>query len=49
VIRAALRCVLKAVGGERYTMLMKYLSLISILRHQRDIVAWKIESAKTAR
>lgn len=49
VIRAALRCVLKAVGGERYTMLMKYLAFISVLRHQRDVVAWKIESAKKAR
>jgi hypothetical protein len=48
-IRAALRFVLKVVGGERYTMLMKYLLFISTLRHQRDVVAWKIESSKVVR
>ncbi len=42
VIRTALRCILKVVGGERYTMLMKYLSYISVLRHQRDVVAWRM-------
>ena len=46
VIRNGLRCILKVVGGERYTMLMKYLSYISILRHQRDVVAWKVNGAR---
>ena len=29
----------RIIGGDRYTMLMKYLSYISILRHQRNLLA----------
>lgn len=46
VIRYGLRCILAIVGGERYTMLMKYLSYISILRHQRDVMTWKMNSTR---
>jgi hypothetical protein len=28
----------KVIGGERYAMLMKYFSFISILRHQRQLL-----------
>jgi hypothetical protein len=42
-INKVLRYVLKALGGGRYTMLMKYLSYISILRNQRDVIGWKVE------
>lgn len=42
IINAALRLTLKVIGGGRYTMLMKYLSYISILRNQRDVIGLKI-------
>lgn len=29
----------KVIGGDRYTMLMKYLSFITILRHQRQLLS----------
>jgi hypothetical protein len=28
----------RIIGGDRYTMLMKYLSFISILRNQRQLL-----------
>ncbi|HLH08228.1 MAG TPA: hypothetical protein VKW78_13395 [Terriglobales bacterium] len=46
-INALFRTALTILGGARYTMLMKYLSYISILRNQRDVLAWKIGSQPT--
>jgi hypothetical protein len=36
-IHAALRAALRILGADRYTMLMKYLSHVSILRNQKDV------------
>ena len=36
-IHGALRMALRILGADRYTMLMKYLSHISILRNQKDV------------
>src|ERR1700685_4647933 len=38
-INAALRFALRALGGDRYTVLMKYLEYASLLRNQKDIFA----------
>jgi hypothetical protein len=43
MINGALRWTLKLIGGARYTMLMKYLSYISILRYQRAVIGWKLD------
>ena len=42
-INRALRWLLKLIGADKYTMLMKYLSYVSMLRHHRDVLDWKIE------
>jgi len=38
-VHGALRLMLRLLGSDRYTVLMKYLSYISILRNQRDVFA----------
>ena len=37
-INRLLFCLPRIIGGDRYTMLMKYLSFITILRHQRQLL-----------
>jgi hypothetical protein len=38
VLHAILRLALRTLGADRYTMLMKYLSYISVLRNQSDVL-----------
>jgi hypothetical protein len=37
LINTMMRCILRLVGADRYTILMKYLEYASILRNQKDI------------
>jgi hypothetical protein len=39
VLHCMLRLSLRILGAERYTLLMKYLSYITILRNQHDVIA----------
>ena len=44
VLHAILRSVLRILGTDRYTVLMKYLSYISVLRNQSDVLTSGIAS-----
>jgi hypothetical protein len=45
VLHATLRPALRLLGADRYTMLMRYLSYISVLRNQSDVLTSHIASA----
>jgi hypothetical protein len=45
VLHAILRLALRVLGADRYTMLLKYLSYISVLRNQNDVFTSEIASA----
>lgn len=47
LLHAILRLALRMLGADRYTLLLKYLSYISILRNQRDVLSSEFASSAT--
>jgi hypothetical protein len=39
MLHSMFRLALRILGADRYTVLLKYLSYVSILRNQRDVFA----------
>jgi hypothetical protein len=38
IVNAALRLILRTLGADRYTVLMKYFEFVSVLRNQKDVL-----------